>query len=51
MYLDGYGVPGDLSAAERLIRSAADRGNIKAQCSLATMYMNGEGYPKIILKH
>ena len=45
MYLNGSGVPEDLSSALKWFRKAAESGYVNAEYDLAVMYEQGEGVP------
>lgn len=45
MYMDGLGVPRDISKALPWLQAAADRGMADSQLRLGTLYLLGEGVP------
>jgi TPR repeat protein len=45
LYQNGYGVPKDYSEAVRWYRTAAEKGEAKAQANLGLMYQDGAGVP------
>lgn len=43
LYLDGHGVPQDVSEAAKWFRRAAEQGNTEAQHNLGALYATGQG--------
>lgn len=46
MYLNGEGVPGDVTQAVEWFRKAADQGNASSQYNLGLFYLMGMGVPQ-----